>query len=540
MAKKNPLISLYVRKFGRITTNGSWYMIQILQSYTEQSIPLDADGIKHLILAVSKEKGLKPSSIRSAIKRYLDNGWNRNPIVWKRYTAWKYRFPPDVNTAIRLLCASYVDFEKSFEDEHQRTRETINQPFPKMQEDRANFPSVSDHRSSKKKIICSFIGHKDVYDADIQFRIQSTVDGLVAEYEAVEFYVYPDGDFSYICLLVALKARTYNPQKVTIALISDHSSTEEMLNSERAFFCMSDKLITPVIQESKKDDITLKQTRMMQWIVQNSTHVISYFYDTLYDPHYQPIKFQRALKYDLTTPETEAAILNAVSFLTEKEQLIFQKMNEGCTLKDAGKVISVGSERARQILQHGCRTIRLELEKRYHSKLTAEQKSKKTTCGLFALGEGTFESLTRFKRITDFLFSIYDVRDIYVDSSYSLSSFLFALVYATASRIALRETKITALMCADTFSADDDDQNDIRKSLCPPCHSVTYVSRVGTGDDNSDFDVISDMIERADFCICDLSSAQYSEKIREFAAQTRGSILLDIGIPNDANYMRCW
>ena len=74
MAKKNPLISLYVRKFGRITTNGSWYMIQILQSYTEQSIPLDADGIKHLILAVSKEKGLKPSSIRSAIKRYLDNG----------------------------------------------------------------------------------------------------------------------------------------------------------------------------------------------------------------------------------------------------------------------------------------------------------------------------------------------------------------------------------------------------------------------------------------------------------------------------------
>ena len=70
MAKKNPLISLYVRKFGRITTNGSWYMIQILQSYTEQSIPLDADGIKHLILAVSKEKGLKPSSIRSAIKRY--------------------------------------------------------------------------------------------------------------------------------------------------------------------------------------------------------------------------------------------------------------------------------------------------------------------------------------------------------------------------------------------------------------------------------------------------------------------------------------
>ncbi len=91
MAKKNPLISLYVRKFGRITTNGSWYMIQILQSYTEQSIPLDADGIKHLILAVSKEKGLKPSSIRSAIKRYLQRLTKGNMINNNKMDCQPYR-----------------------------------------------------------------------------------------------------------------------------------------------------------------------------------------------------------------------------------------------------------------------------------------------------------------------------------------------------------------------------------------------------------------------------------------------------------------
>ena len=40
--------------------------------------------------------------------------------------------------------------------------------------------------------------------------------------------------------------------------------------------------------------------------------------------------------------------------------------------------------------------------------------------------------------------------------------------------------------------------------------------------------MIADMIERLDFCVCNLSATPYAEKIREYAAQTKRGVLLDI------------
>lgn len=67
--------------------------------------------------------------------------------------------------------------------------------------------------------VCSFIGHHDVYDVDLQFRMQETVDRLAAEHEAIEFLVYPGGRYSYVFLLAVLRARTQYPQKVTITFV---------------------------------------------------------------------------------------------------------------------------------------------------------------------------------------------------------------------------------------------------------------------------------------------------------------------------------
>lgn len=38
--------------------------------------------------------------------------------------------------------------------------------------------------------ICSFFGHKDVYDADIDTMLQSAVEKVVEENKTVEFLVY--------------------------------------------------------------------------------------------------------------------------------------------------------------------------------------------------------------------------------------------------------------------------------------------------------------------------------------------------------------
>ena len=59
--------------------------------------------------------------------------------------------------------------------------------------------------------VCSFAGHKEVYDADMASKMQTEVDCLVKENDAVEFLVYPvclSGMLSYFFLLAALRART--------------------------------------------------------------------------------------------------------------------------------------------------------------------------------------------------------------------------------------------------------------------------------------------------------------------------------------------
>ena len=135
--------------------------------------------------------------------------------------------------------------------------------------------------------VCSFAGHKEVYDADMASKMQTEVDRLVKENDAVEFLVYPvypSGMLSYFFLLAALKARTHYPQKVTITCVIYHGPEAEMSGEYLTYSYMSDKVITIDLENTKKRDPTIGYKRMLKWIPQNSTHLITYFYDTIYDP----------------------------------------------------------------------------------------------------------------------------------------------------------------------------------------------------------------------------------------------------------------
>ena len=368
--------------------------------------------------------------------------------------------------------------------------------------------------------VCSFIGHRDVYDADIISRMQAAIDQLTAESETVEFLVYTCDVFSCVFLLAAMRARTKYPKKVTITFVTRHT-TEQMNREEKSYYYVSDKLVMPDIHPLE-DAPALKHKRMLQWIIQRSTHVISYFYDTLHESRNHLVTSPKAQEIRLTSADTETAILKAALLMKEKEQIVYQKMNEGCTLKEAGKAIGVSGERARQILQYGCRTIREELTRRYSRALAAER-GRERTCGLFALGEATYDSLTCFKRIIVFLLCRYNASDIYVEQSYVHSGFLFAL-----NCIRLHEMHITALVGGGALSEDAGEMDTIKAALCPPCHAVGYTSSADSENNADDFEVIADMIERLDFCVCNLSATPYAEKIREYAAQTKRGVLLDI------------
>lgn len=382
--------------------------------------------------------------------------------------------------------------------------------------------------------VCSFAGHTEVYDADLASRVQAEVDRLAKEYEAVEFLVYPAGMSSYIFLLAVLRARTRYPQRITITLVSYCGSVSKLNERELACLYMSDKVITLDMEDTKKNDPSIGRKRRQKWLVQNSTHLMSYFYDTIYDPDNQLGKVPKTLTLiRLTTHETEAAILKAAPLMTKKEQNIFYKLHEGCTMKEAGETVGVGRERARQILYHGCKTIRSELRQRYNQ-MIEEWKLRPCTCSLFALGESSWESMTRFKYVMEFLASTYIATDIYMERSYIFSGFLFVLKNMRISmlhRNSDTEIHITTLISKSSLPEEYDDIDAMRALYCPPSHAVGYVSRADTEDDADDFSVIADMIERTDFCICNLSATPCRERIQEYAAQTEGAVLLDIGRP---------
>lgn len=380
--------------------------------------------------------------------------------------------------------------------------------------------------------VCSFAGHKEVYDADMASKMQTEVDRLVKENDAVEFLVYPvypSGMLSYFFLLAALKARTQYPQKVTITCVIYHGPEAEMSGEDLTYSYMSDKVITIDLENTKKRDPTIGYKRMLKWIPQNSTHLITYFYDTIYDPGNHLGKIPETLEIiSLTTHETETAILEAAQRMTEKEQTAFFKLHEGRTMSAVGEATGVGRERVRQLLSHGSRAIHLELTRRYNRALAAKRTGPRT-CGIFALGEASRESLTRFKHIMECLASSYNATDIFIEQSYVSSGFLFVLENLHISLMLCQWSNtaihITVLMDNDSLSGDCDDMAVMEAALCPPCHAVGYVNRV---DSRDDFNVIADMIERMDFCVCNLSATPYGEKIKQYAAQTGRTVLLDI------------
>lgn len=108
---------------------------------------------------------------------------------------------------------------------------------------------MSEQKEEKQPIaVCSFIGHEQVYDTDLEYRLQAVVEQIIERHEAVEFLIYPRGKFYYLCMLAALRARTCFPKKVTITLILPENNAK---NTKVPSF-VPDKVVILQFSPSKK------------------------------------------------------------------------------------------------------------------------------------------------------------------------------------------------------------------------------------------------------------------------------------------------
>lgn len=194
-------------------------------------------------------------------------------------------------------------------------------------------------------ITCSFLGHRDVYGADIDIRLQAAVDQIVDKNESVDFVLFPDKGFFDCCLWAVLKAKSRCPQKVKVCLfVSKEDAAGIMRQSPgQVPVCMIDTLIPFERGAVNRHTYHTRYRKFLRFVVQNSTHIICYVYKKIYSQEsriYGDAEILRnAEVISVTSPETEQAILESIKRMSEKERLVFEKMGGGCTLQETGKLL---------------------------------------------------------------------------------------------------------------------------------------------------------------------------------------------------------
>lgn len=349
--------------------------------------------------------------------------------------------------------------------------------------------------------VCTFIGHREVYDAKIESMLQEAAEQVVEKYETVEFMLYPLGDLFSCCLLAALRARTRRPLSVTITLVFDDKEHQKdtLCNPGHIPPCMFDKALIPLADFSRtRRDHTLPYKKMCRWLIQNADCIIGYEYESLLDIDTRALDSARRAGKEIipvASPETAQAIADAFPLMSEREQFIYRKQCEGCKMKDIAAELGVSPERARQILSHGLTTVRARLPRVLPERYRLHQLSKDAqagrSCALFDLGEATDASLSRFQAIVNYLIHTYGVSDFCIEQSLVLSSFTSMLSDYAAGRRSIRLIPYT--------------------SSGNPSEAAVH------------------LLEQTDFCICDLASCPDALTVRKCASRSKRAALLDMG-----------
>lgn len=382
--------------------------------------------------------------------------------------------------------------------------------------------------------VCSFLGHWSVYDADIEYRLQAAVDEVVRQNESVDFWLHPWGEFFNYCFLAVLRAKTRSPQTVKICLIVSESQYTDIMQQKSGSIpaCMIDEITMYRVEHTQYRDWMIPYRMLQRFIVQKSTYIIKYIYKKLYDTDRKILDFsenrQDTEVISVSSEETERIIIEHIGLMPEQEQHVFQKIDGGCTLKEAGAALGVGKERTRQILHHGCAILKKSLERRRnHARATLG--GQEYACGIFTLGRESYSSMRSLQCVIDFLTSAYQVKKVYIDQRCAESGFMMILKgwYPFSSKV-----HVTAVTDAEPFSEADREEDILRIRFCPPCDAVRYVGWPGMENDTDGLAAIADVIGRSDFCLFHGSAARFAEEQRRAVCQKKTVIFVDIGKKN--------
>ena len=317
-------------------------------------------------------------------------------------------------------------------------------------------------------MICAFLGHDKIYDTDIRSRLRSAVYSVAKKCEEVSFIFCGCGEFYDLCYAAALEAKYHFPKKEIY--ISNEIADKSMLNQ--------------------------------------ATVVITYVYDGLHEKQSLTCRaFKTQEVIDITSKETASRIEFLIDTLTEREQLVMRRVNSGETLAQIGADLGVSGSAVRAVRANACRQLRRKMRVR----LTDEK-----ACAVFALGKATDENAREFARQVE-----------YISRAYGITKYMIAAEYAGTAFMSLLERYAKHITAVVHYNVHEDARDIFSLRYCPPCDSVAYVDSNSKIEKQRTLSAVDYMLDRADFCICNLQST-LGDALRNRIAASNGAAVFDI------------
>lgn len=304
-------------------------------------------------------------------------------------------------------------------------------------------------------VTCTFWGHREIYDFNLDRSIRSAVAKVMADGEAVEFLFHVNSEFYTHCLAMVLEAKHKHPQRVKLILLV----TEENAADNQVFpACLFDAVLQ--LKAVNKDDIPEILWRQ----ILASQYVVSYFYVRLCEIEEQRLTEIRECpnitEIDLTQKDTAAFIQNSAELAERKSDLILRQA--GCSLvKDAGVAGSFISEED----SWGDQEQRLLILKWLCRQRIAHRPVPPTTCAMML--SGSIRDLDLFRNTTHFIISAFGISVFGVGQIHCFNQYAMELGRIISS---YNHVQMTAYINVDTSSGNQ--ENNLQSIYAPMYASV--------------------------------------------------------------------
>lgn len=384
--------------------------------------------------------------------------------------------------------------------------------------------------------ICMFLGHRKVYDKNLYRKIADAVFEIAERHDSVTylFHNLSHGAFYAACYRAALAAKQRYPEKgIALALAVERGELERLAGElgRPGLWTpaqTADRLLALPDPTLGGGDYSIYAKRE-RWAIRQCTHLVSYLYPALLEPENQQYLYAQncgLTLYDLTSPDTAAFLAEQAGRLPERQRLALSLRLEGRAQKEAEAALGVRGPAFRRLAQQAAWGLEQAARRRLLGD-PAWQAEAPPCCGVFALGPPDYENLSLFEGAVQFVAARYGIRRFYVAAEYCHSGYMKVLKMAAQS---LGGCHVTAAAgCQEVTPALE---ARLAFQFCPPCQEVELILAPAKRPRARDLTVAKALMQRCDFCICDLYGHPMGASLRQQAAKRDGAALLDIGRKN--------